>query len=263
MKNYSNDNTARRYLAHVGLFGTSQLHLRNPYIVAWWSAAFPGFGHLLLSKNLRGFVLIIWEVVVNIHSCLNIAMVYTFQGKFELAKDVLDTRVLLIYIPVYIFGIWDSYRTTVDINDVYLLASSENHSFNSFSISPLEINYLDKRKPIYGLLWSLIVPGLGQLYLNRILIAFFVIIWTVVFCYFSHGLESIILLIRGNIEESTRALKPEWFMFFPSIYGFAAFDAYMNTIEQNKLFEKEQRNYLLHHYQSPSFIIRNGLKERK
>lgn len=45
MNNYTNDNTARRYSAHISIMGTTQIHLRNPYIIAWWSAAFPGFGH--------------------------------------------------------------------------------------------------------------------------------------------------------------------------------------------------------------------------
>ncbi len=134
MDNHSNDNSARRYIAHVSILGTTQIHLRNPYIIAWWSAAFPGFGHLLLSKYLRGFVLFMWEVVVNIKCNLNFAMIYSFQGDIEKAKDILDTRWLLIYIPVYIFGIWDSYRTTVDMNKVYILAEHEEHRFNSFSI---------------------------------------------------------------------------------------------------------------------------------
>ena len=109
MNNYKNDNTARRYIAHVSIFGTTQIHLRNPYIVAWWSASFPGFGHLLLSKYLRGFVLFIWEVLINLKSHVNLAMIYSFQGNIDIAKEVLNTRWLLIYIPVYIFAICDEY----------------------------------------------------------------------------------------------------------------------------------------------------------
>lgn len=181
MDNYNNDNTARRYRAHVSTLGTTQIHLRNPYIIAWWSAAFPGFGHLLLSKYLRGFVLFIWEVVVNVNSNLNLSMIYSFQGEIEKAKEILDTRWLLIYIPVYIFAIWDSYRTTVDLNKIFVLAEREEHRFNSFSIGIMEINYLDKRNPLMAIIWSLFMPGLGQLYIHRVITAFFVIIWGVVF----------------------------------------------------------------------------------
>lgn len=258
MDNYSNTNSSRRYISHVSILGTTQLHLRNPYIVAWWSAAFPGFGHLLLSKYLRGFALFIWEVIVNIQANVNISMIYSFQGKIDMAKDVLNTRWLLIYIPVYIFGIWDSYRTTVDLNKVYLLARRENHPFNSFSIGAMEINYLDKRQPLTSVIWSLFMPGLGQLYIHRIIAAFFIIIWAVIFFYYSHFLEAISLILLGKIEQATSVLVEEWMIFLPSVYGFAIYDAYVNTVENNKLFELELRTYLKNTYQNPKFSILKG-----
>lgn len=260
MNNYTNDNTARRYKAHVSVLGTTQIHLRNPYITAWWSAAFPGFGHLLLSKYIRGYLLFIWEVVVNVLANVNLAMVYSFQGKIDMAKDVLDTRWLLIYIPVYLFAIWDSYRTSLDMNKVYILAEHENHRFNSFVISPFEINYLDKRNPILSVIWSLFMPGLGQLYIHRILTAAFVVVWGVVFFYFSHTLEAASLLFLGEIKQATSKLDPEWLLFFPSLYGFAIYDSYSNTVENNKLYEKEQRTYLKEHYQDPKFRVLKGKK---
>lgn len=260
MENYTNDNTARRYKAHVSIVGTTQIHLRNPYIIGWWSAAFPGFGHLLLSKYIRGYVLFIWEVFVNINAKVNLAMIYSFQGNIDMAKDVLNTRWLLMYIPVYLFGIWDSYRTTIDMNKVYILAEREDHRFNSFSLGALEINYLDKRNPVMSIIWSLFVPGLGQLYLHRILTSFFVIIWLVIFFYYSHALEAVSLLFLGEIQKATSVLKSEWLLFLPSIYGFAIFDAYMNAVENNKLYEKEQRNFLKKNYQAPEFKILKGRK---
>ncbi|MDQ6595048.1 hypothetical protein [Bacillus salipaludis] len=260
MNNYTNDNTARRYKAHVSILGTTQLHLRNPYIIAWWSAAFPGFGHLILSKYFRGYVLFIWEVVVNINAHVNLSMIYSFQGNIDLAKEVLNTRWLIMYIPVYLFAIWDSYRTTVDMNRVYLLAEREEHRFNSFTLGALEINYLDKRNPILSLIWSLFIPGLGQLYIHRILTAFFVIIWLVIFFYYSHCLEAVSLLFLGKIKEATSVLKPEWLLFIPSHYGFAMYDSYINTVENNKLFEKELRNHLKENYQASGFRISKGQK---
>ncbi|NYV67232.1 hypothetical protein HYI36_18335 [Bacillus sp. Gen3] len=260
MNNYSNDNTARRYVANVSVVGTTQVHLRNPYIIGWWSAAFPGFGHLLLSKYIRGYMLFMWEVIVNLKSHLNLAMVYSFQGKIDIAKDVLDTRWLLMYIPVYLFAIWDSYRTTIDLNKVYLLAEHEKHRINSFSLGAIEINYLDKRSPFLSVIWSLFIPGLGQLYIHRILTAFFVIIWLVIFFYFSHALEAISLLFLGKVQKSISVLDPQWLLFIPSVYGFSIFDSYMNTVENNKLYEKEQRKYLQEHYQASSFRIIKGEK---
>ncbi|MCH1624430.1 hypothetical protein [Fredinandcohnia quinoae] len=260
MNNYQNNNTARRYLAHVSSLGTTQLHLRNPYIIGWWSAAFPGFGHLLLSKYLRGYALFIWEVFVNLKAHINLAMIYSFQGNIDLAKDVLDTKWLLMYIPVYLFAIWDSYRTTVDMNKVYLLADHENHRFNSFTLGTLEINYLDKRNPIVAVMWSFFIPGLGQLYIHRILTAIFLILGLVTFYHYSHVQEAIVLLFLGKVMEATSVIKPEWLLFLPSHYGFAIYDSYINSVENNKLYEKEQRNYLIEKFQAKNFKIRKGQK---
>jgi len=124
----------------------------------------------------------------------------------------------------------------------------------------MEINYLDKREPILSLIWSLFIPGLGQLYIHRIITAFFVIIWTVIFFYFSHGLEAISLLFLGKVQQATDVLTPEWLLFFPSIYGFSIFDSYINTVENNKLFEKEQRDFLTRNFQNPNFQIVKGHK---
>ncbi len=260
MNNYSNENTARRYKAHVSIWGTTQLHLRNPFIIAWWSAAFPGFGHMLLSKYLRGYALFIWEVIVNLNAHVNSSMIYTFGGHFDKAKDVLDTRWLLMYIPVYAFGIWDSYRTAVDMNRMYLLAEQESHPYNTFALGALEINYLDKRDPRIAVLWSAFIPGLGQMYIHRILTAFFVIVALVIFFYYSHAQEAVSLLFLGKLKEASSVLHPDWLLFIPSHYGFAVYDSYINTVENNKLFEKDLRHYLTVNYQNEGFTLPNGQK---
>lgn len=257
MDNYRNiDNKFRRYKAHVSTAGTTQFHLRNPYAIAWWSAAFPGFGHLLLSKYLRGLVLFMWEVVVNYNARINLAMVYSFCGNFELAKDTLEVRWMLMYIPVYLFGIWDSYRTCMDMNKVYLLSEREDAPFNTFAIGALEINYLDKRQPIMSVIWSLFMPGLGQLHIHRLLTAFFSLVWTIVFLYFSKTLVAVHYLFIGDIPKATAVLDKQWLLYMPSMWGFAVFDSYMNTVENNKLYEIEQKGYLINNFQSPDFRIK-------
>ncbi|HJV46666.1 MAG TPA: hypothetical protein VJ824_13205 [Bacillota bacterium] len=256
MKNYTNDNTSRRYIAHVSQLGTTQVHLRNPYIIAWWSIAFPGFGHLLLSKYLRGILLFIWEMVINLNSHLNLAIVYSFIGEFEKAKGALDTRWLMLYLPTYFFAIWDSYRTAVDMNKITLLAIRENHRFNSFIIGTLEINYLDKRKPLMAFLWSFLMPGMGQLYIHRIIASFFVLIWMIVISYFSHFAEGLNLIFMSELHQATEIFDKQWLLFLPSIYGFAAYDAYINTVENNKLYIREQRGYLKRAYQHPQFKVK-------
>lgn len=263
MDNFKNTNKARRYKAHVSIFGTTQIHLRNPLTVAMWSIAFPGFGHFLLNKYFRAFALFLWEIFINQVTKLNQAMVYSFTGNFEAAKDVLDLRMVLLYIPVYLFAIYDSYRTTVDLNNIYSVAKKEDAQFNSFSIGAFEINYLDKRNPLMAMFWALTVPSVGQLYVHRIVLAVFTLLWTAAFIYYSHFLEAFIYLFSGNLEKSNAVLNAQWLLYLPSFYFFTIYDSYVSTVENNKLFEDEQRKYLKTHYQSFTFNIKNVSKVDK
>src|SRR5699024_11230784 len=94
-------------------------------------------------------------------------------------------------------------------------------------------------------------------------LAFFVMTWTAIFMYYSHVLEAIPLLFQGNIQQATSVLASKWLLFLPSQYGFAAYDAYVTTVENNKLYEREQRNFLKDKYQHPDFRLLKGQKVKR
>ncbi len=246
---------SRRQIAYISILGTTQLHLRNPYIIAWWSAAFPGMGHLLLSKYIRGFLLFIFEITVNLKAHINTAIFYSFTGKFDSAKSVLDKRWLILYCSLYIFAVWDSYRTTVDINNNFILAAREDSQISNFKLSSLEFNYLDKRSPLVSAIWSLLMPGTGQLYIHRIVMAAFLIIWWIAIIYLSNILPAIHYTFVGNFEMVKSDINPHWALNISSVYLFAMYDAYINTVENNKLFDWEQVKFIQREYQSSKFNI--------
>lgn len=250
---YKNYSSARRYIAYISSLGTTQLHLRSPSFIAFWSAMFPGFGHMLLSKYLRGYLLFIWEVYVNIQAHINVAIFYSFTGQFELAKKSLDIRWMLMYIPTFLFAIWDSYRTTVDLNNQYILAAREDAGIKPLKIDAIEINYLDKKSPWSSVVWSGIMPGAGQLSIHRIAIAFFILIWWIAIVYYSKILPSIHYTLLGSFEQAKSVLNVQWTLNIPSIYMFTIYDSLINTIESNKLFEWEQSKFLKRNYQDSSF----------
>ncbi|URZ14528.1 hypothetical protein [Clostridium felsineum] len=245
----------RRTIAFLGLLGTSQLHLRNPYIIAFWSAAFPGMGHLLLSKYLRGFFLFTWEVVVNYKAHVNLLILYSFLGEFEKAKQVVNIQWLSFYIPAYLFAVWDSYRTTIDLNHAYILAAREDAEIKPFKISTMGINYLDKREPWVAAIWSLLVPGGGQLYLHRLITAFFILTWWIVICLNAKFLPSMHYTLLGDFQRAKSILDMQWALNIPSVYFFAMYDAYTNTVENNKLFDWEQSKFFNKEYQNSNFIM--------
>jgi hypothetical protein len=245
----------RRYVAYTSVLGTTQLHLRSPFIIALWSLTFPGSGHLLLSKCIRGFLLIIWEVFINFKARINLLILYSFIGDFEKAKSVVDIQWMMLYIPTYIFAIWDSYRTTVDLNHQYILAAREDAEINPFKITSLGINHLDKRIPWASAAWSIFVPGSGQLYIHRLATAFFIMIWWTAVVYLSKLLPSFHYTFLGDFQQAKAVINMQWFLNIPSIYFFAIYDAYINTVENNKLYEWEQSKFLKKNYQDRNFKI--------
>lgn len=249
------DTSARRSIAYLSILGTTQLHLRNPFIIAAWSVAFPGMGHLLLSKYLRGFVLFLWEVFVNYKAHINLLIYYSFIGDFEKAKQVVDIQWMTLYVPTYIFAIWDSYRTTIDMNHAYMLAAREDAEIKPFKIGAMEVNYLDKRNPWVSVMWSLLVPGAGQLYIHRLITAFFLVSWFIVICYNSKFLPAMHYTLLGDFEQVKAVVDIHWLLNIPSVYFFGMYDAYINTVENNKLFDWEQRKFLKRQYQNSNFVI--------
>lgn len=253
----------RRKRAYVSLTGTTTLHLRNPLVIACWSGAFPGLGHILLSKYSRGFLLFIWEVVINYQSHINLAILYSMVGKIEMAKEIIDVQWAMLYIPTYIFAIYDSYRITVDINNHYILSAREDAVIVPFKVGAMEINFLDKRTPWISVVWSLLSPGLGQVYIHRIVVALFIFIFWIMIVYFSKLLPAIQYTLMGQLDKVNSVIDWQWYLNIPSIYIYALYDAYANCVEENNLFDWEQSKYLRKNYQNKNFQIPNYNKGGK
>ena len=249
----NNENDFRRKRAKVSVLGTTQMHLRPPWVIALWSGIFPGMGHLLLSKYISGFILFAWEVIINLKSHLNLSIFYSFTGEFETAKSVLDTRWLLLYIPTYLFAVWDSYRTAVDMNNNYILASREDAYVKPFVVSPLGFNYMDQSPPWVAAIWSMFSPGTGQLVIHRVLVAFFLIPGWIVAAHMSNILPAIHHTALLHFDLAKMVVDKQWLLNIPSLFFFGIYDAYTNTVESNKLYEWEQSKFLRAEYQHSRF----------
>ncbi len=245
----------RRKKALVSIWGTTQLHLRSPIVIGFWSAIFPGMGHMLLGKYIRGFILFAWEVAINLLSSLNMAIFYTFTFRFEEAKQVLDLRWLMLYIPTYLFAIWDSSRVAASLNNQFLLAAREDEMVKPFVLHPLGMNYLDKSVPWTAAFWSALSTGAGQLISHRIVVAFFLLGWWVAVVCCSNVLTAIHMTAYGQFEQAKGIVNIQWLLNVPSIFFFGIYDAYVNAVESNKLFEWEQDKFLKNNYQSASFSM--------
>ncbi|WP_199615422.1 hypothetical protein [Paenibacillus alkalitolerans] len=239
--------------AYLSAFTTNQLHLRNPWVVAFFAFSYPGFGNLMLHRYAKGFILILWEAFINYMAKVNLAIMYSLQGHFDKAKQAVDERWFLLYIALYMYAIWDSYRSTIDINKLYLLADREDAPIIKVKIDAWDMNYLDKRKPWVALAWSALLPGLGHMYVHKVITGLFIFAYTIAIMYFSRLPVAAHYSLIGDFMQSKTTVDMQWLLYLPSIYCFIFYDAYTSAIELNKLFEKEQSKYLRERYQDPHF----------
>nr|WP_106782841.1 hypothetical protein [Lysinibacillus timonensis] len=228
----------------VSVWGVNSVYPRTPWVSAWWSAAFPGFGHMYLGKYLHGIILFIWELVVNNSSHLNMAIALSFLGKFEEAKAILHPNWALLYIAVYIFCIWDSYRCAVEIKKAHLLSEIEDAPVTPSVVSYFDINILEKRNPLMASLWSFFTPGLGQLYGSSTIVGTFILAWWIFVCYKAMAVSALLYSFQGDFDRASQIVDWQWVLFMPSILAFAIYQAYVAVTENNTLFDIEQIRYL-------------------
>jgi hypothetical protein len=238
----------RHPMATISMFGITHFHRQNPYLVAWWSAAYPGFGHYLLNQYVRATILTLIEVTINTLAHINESIVYTFCGNFEKAASVLRPEWVFGYLMIYFFAIGDSFRSTLMQNKLCHLAELENNPICSVHLHPLEIQYLEQKNPFLALWYSIMFPGLGQLYNHQFVLAFYAIFWWWFYLIMSHVYESAFYMITGNLQQAISVLNIHWLLFLPSIVGGATYHAFIIVIEHNRLYRMEQRRYLAERY---------------
>jgi len=248
-------NQPRRPLMTLSLYGVTYFHRQNPYMVAWLSAIYPGFGHYLLNQYARATLLTLSEVTTNTLIHINEAIIYSFCGQFEMAKAIIKTHWILGYVIIYFYAIWDSYRSALIQNKMCQLAELENEPLNCTIIHPFEIQYLEQRNPWIAAFYSFCFPGLGQLHNQQWLLAFYAISWWWIYLSLSHAHTSLLYLLLGNVQESIAVLNPHWLLFMPSVWGGSIYHAFYTALEHNRLFRLEQRQHFVERYRNSEVRI--------
>ncbi|MDZ5472426.1 hypothetical protein SM124_11770 [Bacillus sp. 31A1R] len=228
----------------ISSFGSNSVYPRIPWVAAWWSFTFPGFGHMFLGKHLHGFMLIIWGIVVNTQANLNLGIALSMLGKFEEAKDVINEDWILLYMAVYIYSIWDSYRSAVEINKSHILSEVEDAPMTPSVINFLDVVLLEKKKPILGAVWSFLTPGLGQLYGGATAVGTFVLAWWIFVTYKAGTIGAWFYSFIGDFSTASANVDWQWFLFLPSMYAFAIYQAYSSVVANNALYDIEQIRFL-------------------
>jgi hypothetical protein len=84
-----------------------------------WNIAFPGFSQLIIGQYIKGVLFVILEFVMNVNSNFNHAIMYSFLGEIKKAEAIINYQWLMFYPCVYMFSIWDAYRTAMTSEEKY------------------------------------------------------------------------------------------------------------------------------------------------
>ncbi|WP_407268242.1 hypothetical protein [Radiobacillus sp. PE A8.2] len=228
----------------LSTFGANSVYPRIPWVAAWWSLTFPGFGHVYIGRYLPGFILIIWELVVNSQANLNLGIALSMLGEFEEAKAVINEEWVLLYMGAYIFSIWDSYNSAVEISKSHILSEVEDAPVVPSVVSAFDIVIVSKKKPLLAAVWSTLSPGLGQLYSGHTIAGTFILAWWIFVTYKANAIGSWFYSSIGDFTIATVMVDWQWFLFIPSMYAFAIYQAYAAVNENNTLYDIEQTRYL-------------------
>jgi hypothetical protein len=87
--------------------------------VVLWSIALPGFGQILNQQIFKGTLLILLELLINVQSNFNQAIMYSFLGEIQKAIEVTNYQWLMFYPCLYMFAIWDAYKETCCVKSHY------------------------------------------------------------------------------------------------------------------------------------------------
>jgi hypothetical protein len=246
----------RRKLYILRSYSNNFLKLTNPWVALWWSAAFPGFGYILLGDFVLGFILMLFELVVNTLGHINRSIYFSMIGEFEQAKEVLDKRWFLAYMAIYVFVIYDSYRRAVEYNKSYILAYREKiQDLNIFDLAPLGIGNLDKTSPANSVIWAALSSGVSSMYYKNIPNLIFSLFWIGVLSYKSRLLEGIHYTFIMDFSKAKEVLEPQWLLFFPSVYVFVIYHTYILSIYNNKCYDLTLSRFLKKDFQKKDFPL--------
>lgn len=84
-----------------------------------WNIAFPGFSQVLMGHFIKGILFVVLEVMINAKSHFNMAIMYSFLGEIDKAEVVLNYQWLMFYPCVYMFSMWDGYRSAMPVEEKY------------------------------------------------------------------------------------------------------------------------------------------------
>lgn len=103
------------------------------------------------------------------------------------------------------------------------------------------------KSPLAAMLWSLVLPGFGQIYNNNYYIGTILLVLEFLINLKSHLNIVLLHTLTGDLLHAHESVNYSWGLFYPSIYGFSLWQAFNMAISNNNRLEGnivEKRTYL-------------------
>ncbi len=224
--------------------GLQYLNRRNPWAAAWWSVALPGLGHFYNGSFLKGFILMSWEIVVNLQSNLNLAIYHTLLGNPDLAREVLNIRWAILYPPVYMLAIWDAYRVTVEGNKLWDLERLQQHRyFDYHTMTFYGQNMLVRRNPWVAAFWAAALGGAGHFHNMQLVKGIMLMSWHLAIWLNSGMSKAVFYTLIGRTDLIAEVINYQWLLFWPSVHMFNVWNAWVDCIGLNNLYDEAELHW--------------------
>ncbi|OPX87502.1 MAG: hypothetical protein A4E53_02454 [Pelotomaculum sp. PtaB.Bin104] len=111
------------------------------------------------------------------------------------------------------------------------------------------------RSPVLAALWSVAIPGFGQLYTGDYLIGLLLVILEFIINVNARLNLSILYSFRGQFQHAIEVTDFQWIMFYPCIYAFSIWQAYNRALELNTGLRRNEENNIFTNNKYCGFFI--------
>jgi len=90
------------------------------------------------------------------------------------------------------------------------------------------------RSPLMSALWSVAIPGFGQLYIGDYLVGFLLVAMELIINIKASLNLAILYSFRGEYQNAIDVADFQWILFYPCLYAYSIWHAYNEAMEINR-----------------------------
>ncbi|MCG9966669.1 hypothetical protein L9W92_01180 [Pelotomaculum terephthalicicum JT] len=115
------------------------------------------------------------------------------------------------------------------------------------------------RSPLMSALWSIAIPGFGQLYIGDYLIGVLLVVLELIISVKASINLSILYSLRGQFQNASGVVNFQWMLFYPCIYAYSIWQAYNRAMEINHGLSQAEKGRIFTNTQYNGFFVGSAM----